>query len=307
MPNIEVMTKYVLSQSMRRSFPLLDSPSFDQSVSVPTSYIEWCELIERSSLCRALKISKVSLAEYAYRQFALQTSRGIRTVWLGEADYPLRLAQIPDPPLALNIMGGPLNLADCVAVVGARKALPFALHQSFAVARVLAQQNIVVVSGGAYGCDIAAHHGVLSTCLDPCPAVVVMAGGLAEFYPKGNHQIFHDVLEQNGMICSENLYEYKPRPYDFLHRNRIIAGLSELTILIQAGSSSGALKTVQLALDYGRTVHVLLHEGLGESFHGNIKLLMDGALGFADAESFARQEFVGCKLIEDHERQLFGM
>jgi DNA processing protein len=138
----------------------------------------------------------------------------------------------------------------------------------------------VVVSGGAFGCDIAAHLGVLRGRFNPAPAICVFAGGLARLYPRANDRVFRQLLATGGVLVSERLWYASCRPRDFTARNRIIAGLSGLTVVMQAAQRSGALVTARLALDRGADVAVLHHPQDDVRARGSQQLLADGAVGF---------------------------
>lgn len=194
-------------------------------------------------------------------------------------EFPVQLTQIQDPPLGLNILGdfSILGRSTSVAVVGSRKSSGSSLETSFRFGKRLAESDHLVVSGGAYGCDIAAHRGVL-TSTKPYNAAVIMAGGLDEFYPRGNLKTFAQILSHGGCIVSERLCFNRPRPYYFLVRNRIIAGLSQSIFVIQAAERSGALYTASRALDYGRDIYVSDNFQVGDlQYQGNTQLISDGA------------------------------
>ena len=135
-----------------------------------------------------------------------------------------------------------------------------------------------MVSGGAFGCDIHAHLGVLDAEVTPCPGIVVMAGGLSELYPRRNEQVFRKILSQGGTIVSERFWWAKPHPKDFPVRNRLIAGLSECVWVVQAANRSGALITAKLALEEGREVVVLKQPEDDIKSEGNRRLRSEGAI-----------------------------
>lgn len=234
------------------------------------------------------------LAAACFDHYYSLANHGGSCVFYHDVFYPPLLKEIRDPPFALNILGDPAVLLNTnrVAVVGSRRATPFSIGQSFDVAKYLTQLGACVVSGGAIGCDIAAHHGVLATCRASCAAIVVLAGGLHEFYPRSNAPVFFDIVRQGGVVLSERLWSAKARAMDFPVRNRIIAGLCERVLVMQAGLKSGAMLTANRALDYGRDVFVLIHPIGGQAFEGNQKLMLDGALGFDGVENYKQKNFL---------------
>ncbi len=204
---------------------------------------------------------------------------------LGDEAYPEDLAAIPDPPLVLTLLGDAslLRKTQRSAVVGSRKASAHALHESFALGRLLADAGHVVVSGGALGCDIAAHAGVLATRHDPAPAIIVLAGGLVRFYPEANRRYFDALRQRGALFVSERLWCAEARPHDFPARNRIICGLSKTTYVMQAARASGAMITARQALDQGRDLAVLTHPPGDIRAAGGAALLADGARAFTNA------------------------
>lgn len=173
-------------------------------------------------------------------------------------DYPADLRQIPDAPAAISLMGSRTLLRQPkLAIIGARKASRRALQEARKLACMLSMEGGVIVSGGAIGCDRAAHQGSLDSGMIPVPTIAVMAGGLKEFYPRYNQDLFCEMRARQAVFISERLFEAKPKPYDFPVRNRIIAGLSKRVIVMEAAAKSGALVTANLALQFGREVVIL--------------------------------------------------
>lgn len=211
-----------------------------------------------------------------------------KMVFIGHKNYPKPLEYICSPPTALSVWGNAtFNQKPHVAVVGSRKTSPLSSEMSFAVGRKIAQSGWTCVSGGAYGCDIAAHQGVLSTHISPTPIAAVFAGGLGYLSPSGNQPTFRAILEQHGCLISEKLWQHKPTKYDFPLRNRILVGICSEVILIQAGTRSGTSVTANLALEEGR--ELIVYEpppGCTETFAGNHKFLQEGATSFKDLQRF---------------------
>ncbi len=232
-------------------------------------------------------ISILSKAIYEHVHFC--NDKGISYVTLADPDYPELLKMIPDPPLALTISGDVSLLKKrMIAVIGSRKASGFAIKESFELGRGLTEKGFSIVSGGAYGCDIAVHQGVLEGCKKAnraiVPAVIVFAGGLQEFYPKGNRVSFSYLKDGKAAFISERLWNAQAKPVDFPVRNRIISGLCDSIVVMQAGENSGAIITARCALDQGRDVAVLIHpENDVRSLGGN-QLIKDGAHSFSSAE-----------------------
>lgn len=212
---------------------------------------------------------------------------------MNQRSYPDLLRHIPDPPLALSVIGTLSNLhRPCEAIIGSRQASAYALKQSYLHGARLANAGIVVVSGGAIGCDIASHRGVLASQQSSAGAIVVFAGGLGKLYPRQNQRWFDELLAKGGTFVSERLWSAHCRPQDFRARNRIISGLSRRTNVMQASHNSGALITARLALDQGRDVAVLAHPPGDIRAAGGAELLSDGAslILSIDEDSFGLTE-----------------
>jgi DNA processing protein len=209
---------------------------------------------------------------------------GALYVTAADAAYPELLRRIEDPPAALTVLGDVRLLKrSLVAVVGSRKASVTAVRESFALGRGLAERGVAVVSGGAFGCDIAAHQGVLAAGLPQAPAVCVFAGGLGDLYPRTNEPVFRRLRASGAALVSERLWDAGCRRPDFPARNRLISGLAGVVAIMQAGERSGAVVTARLALEQGRDVAVLLHPEDDLRAQGSAALLRDGAPGFPSA------------------------
>ena|GEM_PF-2255974 len=198
--------------------------------------------------------------------------------WIASCEdaFPTRLESVRRPPHVLTFMGNVALFANrSVAIVGARKACKSGLEASVALAHAFGSCNVTVVSGGAFGCDSASHRGALATVGS---TISVMAGGLADLYPTRLRDLFMQIIESGGLIVSERLFPYRPRPKDFVIRNRIIAGLGDELVLIQANTRSGALITAQYAIELGKDVYAWQsdHE-MDDSFLGNARLIEEGA------------------------------
>ena len=201
--------------------------------------------------------------------------------------YPEALREIPQPPLGFTILGDPSVLkSPKISVVGSRRTASPVLEECHRLGYLLGRLGITTVSGGAYGCDIATHTGVLSTECKPLPAIIVFANGLRRLYPQGNKEQFKAIYQSGGVLLSERLWDQTPMPYDFPIRNRIISGLSLWTLVMGATKHSGAMITARLALDQGREVSVYVPDREKYYCEGSEYLLQDGASVFCSAEEF---------------------
>lgn len=234
-----------------------------------------------------LKMSEVGLATVIFDNLLQLKMHNAVLIDFYHPHYPYLLKHIPDPPACLTCKGD-LNLLNKpkLCLVGSRKASDFAFQESRSLSLALARKGAVVVSGGAVGCDAAAHLGALDSELIPVPTIVVFAGGLSKLYPQCLNSLFERLENQGALFVSERLWEYPSRPKDFPVRNRIIAGLSSYLVLMQAADKSGALSTASYALEQGREVYVLTHESDDIRAEGSRRMVDEGALPFHSTEDF---------------------
>ncbi|MBM7050901.1 DNA-processing protein DprA [Rothia sp. ZJ1223] len=168
-----------------------------------------------------------------------------------------------------------LKEARSLAVVGSRDISAYGRSATQHLAGELAQAGLTIVSGGAFGIDAVAHTSALATGTSQLPTVALMAGGLDSLYPKHNENLLHQVIEQ-GLILSEVPMGLAPTRWRFLQRNRLIAGLSRGTIIVEARWRSGALNTANHTLELGRTVYAVPGSIFSPSSEGCHRLLKDG-------------------------------
>ncbi|PTQ12993.1 DNA-protecting protein DprA [Sphingomonas oleivorans] len=197
---------------------------------------------------------------------------GARYLFVGRGLYPSALARIETAPPAL-IVKGVAGLLDrpMVAVVGARNASAAAVRFARALCHDLAERGLVVVSGLARGIDTAAHGGAIGG-----GTIGVIAGGLDIFYPPENEALQRDIAER-GLLVAEQPPGIEPRARHFPYRNRIIAGLSLGTLVVEAAPRSGSLITARLAAEYGREVMAVPGSPLDSRAQGCNMLIREGA------------------------------
>ncbi len=213
-------------------------------------------------------------ADGARRQAA---GAALRQICRCHADYPRALAQLSAPPAVLHIAHSSesfLALVDqpTVAVVGARRASPYGIDVARSLSRGLAAAGVPVVSGMALGIDSAAHHGALDV---EGPTIAVLAGPAERPYP-ARTRVLHQRIRKCGAVVSELPPGSETRRWMFPARNRVIAALSAMTVVVEARPGSGALITARYAQELARLVgavpgritsplasgpHVLLREG----------------------------------------------
>jgi len=199
---------------------------------------------------------------------------GIWLVNLDDKRYPLALKQIYDPPPVLYVKGTLTredNLA--ISIVGSRRSSLYGQEQASRFAHFLASSGFTVCSGMARGIDTAAHKGALAA---HGRTIAVQGCGLANIFPPENNTLFN-LISESGACISELPLSYEPLSENFPPRNRIIAGLSLGTIVVEAGLRSGALITARAALDYNREVMAMPGKIDSPLSKGAHRLIKDGA------------------------------
>ena len=178
---------------------------------------------------------------------------GVRILGLDEPDYPVDLKETYDPPPVLYVRGtiAPRPEVAAVAVVGARAATPAGRAFARSLSRDLAAAGVEIVSGLARGIDAEAHRGALEA---KGRTVAVLGSGLDRMYPPEHEGLARQITEGGGALLSEFPLGTGPRPHHFPQRNRILAGLAQAVVVVEAKERSGALSTARLANDEGREV-----------------------------------------------------
>jgi DNA processing protein len=210
-----------------------------------------------------------------------------------DSGFPEALLNLEEPPERLYGIGNPAVLREGLAIVGARKATPYGKSLARHFSALAAEKEVVVVSGGARGCDSCAHEAALSV---NGPTVVFLGGGCHQLYPSENIPLFQRVVAQGGAVVSEHPWEFPPMPHTFRARNRLIAGLARATLIVEAGLPSGTFSTADEALRAGREVWVVPGAITSRWSKGSNRLLHQGATPIVDDESFTDALFstFGC-------------
>jgi len=199
----------------------------------------------------------------------------IQLITIDDSGYPYALKEIPDPPLWIFYRGDLSVLKHtCLTVVGTRKPSGYALT---AIKHILPNDlvsELTIISGLAYGIDKAAHELSLA---HGGKTVAVLAGGLDTTYPAEHYRLAERIIESGGLLMSEYPPLSRPRPWRFPVRNRILAGLSMVTLIVEAAKKSGSLTTAKSALDYNRDVLAVPNEITRHLADGGNFLIKHGA------------------------------
>ena len=250
------------------------------------------ELKEKVSKRYHNKIARVLECVEGYDipgEYERMKDRGIRMVTASEADFPERLKEIPDPPYALYYVGRlPSAGHKAVAVIGARDCTEYGRYMAGQFGRELAQAGVQVISGMARGIDGIGQQAALRA---GGYSLGVLGCGVDICYPKENQALYEALIEQGG-ICSEYPPGITPRAVLFPPRNRIISGVADAVLVIEAKEKSGTLITVDMALEQGREVYALPGRGTDPLSRGCNRLIRQGA-GLVSVPGELLEELLG--------------
>ena len=200
---------------------------------------------------------------------------GVRIVTRGEPDYPPMLAEIHDPPLCLYVRGElPDPARPALGVVGSRRITPYGRRMAEYLSTAAAYAGWPVISGLAYGVDAVAHEAVVTA---GGITVAVLGGGLARIHPQDHIPLAKRIAAGAGAVISEFPMTFPPSRRTFPMRNRIISGMSNGVVVIEAGVQSGALITAKTALEQGRQVFAVPGRADDPQSRGCNNLIRDGA------------------------------
>ena len=235
------------------------------------------------------------------------TKNNIRALTFNDVDYPQRLHECPDAPIILYYKGtANLNQQYILNMVGTRRCTTYGqdlVHRFISDLRQLCPQ-VLVVSGLAYGIDICAHRNALQNGYE---TVGILAHGLDQIYPHAHRQTAVEMVKHGGLL-TEYMSQTEALPNNFRQRNRIVAGISDATILVESAIKGGGLITIRIAQEYGRdtfafpgAVGMPYSEGCNKVIRNNMAGLITSARDFVEA--------MGWKTVQEKpetvERQLF--
>lgn len=266
--------------SLRQKLSLLKHFSGPEDIYYTDSFPELPPQIAEALENKDLTLARSVVKGCAEKQVSILT--------MADAGYPSRLRNIPDPPLVLYYKGVLPNLEGqpVVGVVGTRKATAYGMNTARRISRQLALCGGLVVSGGAAGIDTAALQGAVATGRQ---TVTVLGCGVNVVYPKSNRDLFVQIAK-NGCLISEYLPDSQPKPWQFPERNRIISGLSDGVLVVEAPEVSGALITARDAFEQGRDVFAV---------PGNIDVVTCAGSN-ALLQEFAKPVFSGWDVLKDY-------
>ncbi|RKX50024.1 MAG: DNA-protecting protein DprA [Thermotogae bacterium] len=229
--------------------------------------------LEKANPLKVRKFKERYDEEVLKRQDELLKKTKAKVITYWDEDYPPLLREIPDPPVLLFALGNESVLKErSLAVVGTRKASGYGLSVTKRFVKVLSKY-FVIISGMAFGIDSCAHNTVLEV---GGRTVAILGNGVDIIYPSSNIKLYEGIIK-NGCVVSEYPLGTKPAKFRFPERNRLIAGMSIGTLVVEAGRQSGALITARYSADYGRDVFAVPGDVDVERSEGTNWLIKMGA------------------------------
>lgn len=201
---------------------------------------------------------------------------GIEIINIFSKEYPNKLNYIYDKPIALFVKGNKKLLnKESIAIVGCRQCSEYGKKVAYNLSLELAQEGKCIVSGLAKGIDKYAHLGALNSTGN---TIAVMGSGIDIVYPSENRKIYEKILSNNGLVVSEYIIGTKPEKFNFPARNRIISGLSDGIVIVEARKKSGALITAEFGIEHGKEVFAVPGNIDSLNSMGTNELIKQGAI-----------------------------
>lgn len=269
--------------------PGIGSRRFNRLLEMYDSPINVWKASDEDIMARADKLGKnvaCNIIHYRHERYLKEAAKslqipGVRVIIPTDAEYPWILKQIYDPPAVLYCRGNYMDFSKpTISIVGSRNPTKYGRQIAEKIAFELASAGVTIISGLARGIDTMAHLGALRAKGN---TIAVMGSGIDVIYPPENKKIFSDI-EMHGTIISEYPPGTRPLPGNFPARNRIISGLSNGVLVVEAGSKSGALITVDFALEQGREVYAIPGNIDSSQSMGTNNILKQGAKLVTSAE-----------------------
>jgi len=234
--------------------------------------------LERGALPAAWRVAAAAIDPIEW--WDRHVAAGVRVVAMSDPGYPESLRHDPEPPALLFVRGDPTVLGrTAVALVGTRRATHYGLRLARQWGEELAAAGVVVVSGLAAGIDAAAHQGALAALGGAgrgAPPLAVVGTGVDRVYPRSSRQVWQEVAER-GAVVSEVPLGTGPEPWRFPARNRIIAGLSDVVVVIESHAAGGALLTAEDAVARHRVAMAVPGSVHSPASTGTHRLIAEGA------------------------------
>ena len=199
----------------------------------------------------------------------------IKVIRKGDKEYPESLLKIKNPPKQLYVLGDETLLKkQSIAIVGSRDCTEYGHKQAVRFAKELSRENICIVSGMAIGVDTAAHIGAK---LEIGKTIAVLGSGFNNIFPEENEELFYEILEEGGCVVSEYAADVKKKSSHFPVRNRIVSGLSDGVLVVEAKGKSGSGITARIAKEQNKNVYCIPSNIDSKNGIGTGKLIQKGA------------------------------
>ncbi len=219
------------------------------------------------------KLQKAKDEKYIHDTIKYLEKESIKYIFINDKLYPARLKNIYKPPIGLFLKGNHVSFENSISIVGARRCSLYGKTVAKSLAKDISLNGICVISGIALGVDTYAHIGAIEGSGITCG---VIGSGLKYTYPNTNKSLYEKILEK-GCIISEYFPDEPPLKHRFPERNRIISGLSNGVLIVEAGEKSGSLITASLGLDQGKEIYAIPGNITSPVSIGCNKLIKDGA------------------------------
>ncbi len=232
------------------------------------------EGIEIKEILKFKKYSENEVINLAEKEIEKAEKEKVEILFIKDEKFPEKLKVIPYPPLFLYIKGYLLEDKNLLAIIGSRKPTSYGKEVAYKFSKNLAEKGIGIVSGLARGIDSISHKGALD---GNGYTIGVLGCGVDIVYPAENRELFEKIIKNGGAIISEFPFTTRPRKENFPMRNRIISGLSEGIVVIEAGKKSGTLITAKWALNQGKEVFSIPGSIFSSQSEGTHYLIKQGA------------------------------
>lgn len=205
----------------------------------------------------------------------------IQEISINSKEYPTKLRSIYDPPKKIYVLGNKKIINQKgIAIVGSRNATQYGKKVAYEISKQLTEKGVNVISGLAIGIDEYAHIGSIRAQkenIDIGKTIAILGSGIDKIYPKQNIELARKIIQTGGCIISEYPLGESPKRLHFPQRNRIISGLSNGVLVVEATKTSGSLITVDFAIEQGKEVFVVPGDITREQSQGTNELIQSGA------------------------------
>ncbi|AEH23090.1 DNA protecting protein DprA [Thermodesulfobacterium geofontis OPF15] len=220
------------------------------------------------------KYSENEIIDLAKKEIERAKKENTKIYFIKDKEFPEKLKTISYAPLFLYVKGKLLKDKNLIAIIGSRKPTSYGKEVAYKFSKKLAENGVGIVSGFARGIDSISHKGTLD---GNGYTIGVLGCGINIIYPAENRELFERIIKSGGAIISEFPFDTKPRKENFPMRNRIISGLCEGIVVIEAGKKSGTLITAKWALNQGREVFAIPGSIFSSQSEGTHYLIKEGA------------------------------